>query len=912
MDVVMKKQIVILTLFMLLPAFVFAETFKIETPQADSSIYSSQNVLVSLCGTDLSTVSFSMVCTDTAEKVDMASMVANETCYLGYYDASKFRCTRANLIANYKLKEKQTSKTISLGFRPIIDYPDSLLMLQKWDGSFGNSIETALAVWQLSRYGKLYSTEVNDALEWLKSNRDDVYKCWPHTGCTTRQTAKTLAYLNQASLDSTLRIKEDATAYLEERQNYISGTKWKINIDVSTDTNCTLKIDSATTEDTFYSNETTVKDLTAKEGTSVNLTCEDTASMWIADSKNKTVVQITRSDSIYYQIPGACWSSTKWQGCSLETTIYGAYNNINSAQKSAATKYLESQLTPGTIIGRYIPTSNDPRDNAFYLKSFGYKKDVENFLVFKQNNDGSFGDGTDSEKAVTTSHVIYGLESSDGSKTKEVVNDARKWLHNYYTRQSLDGTESLVMYFFANSNTDRKLIKFDRPFLNLSEKINITVLNPTSKPIKNLKVRTSGITGMIEVTNLTNLSAHNQKIITINPIKEGAGRYFGFIKFDVNSTTIAQLPVLIVRKSEFEVKPEKEYIIVGKEGTISINVVKSNSQFECTLDLGDLGTSKAKASKTLDFNVNFGQDERKSIEKQAKLSCVSGSEKISKDIALKIQHYPSTSIDISPEKLDMIRLDKEYYVTITNNLPEPIKMTADLKDSTGFLMIEESSFTIPESSVKNITIMNIAQEADNITGTAKLTFGYLGQKKEIDVDVKIIDRPFPYGLLAMIVVALALLAGLGYGAYYLNKNPAAISKVKGMFQKKKEQAFEQKKEYRDRNIEELIKIMKGLGKGDKQITERLKQEGLNEDQIKISLKNVEFELSGKQEIAKEKNVLKVIKALEDDQDTIRAQLKQKGFSDEQINQTLEEIDSEARAKEKDLAKKLGGSTQDED
>jgi hypothetical protein len=832
-------------------------------------------------------------------------------------------------VANYKVNNKSTVKIKSLGFIPLIDYPKEILSMQKWDGSFGDSVETAQAIWQLSMYGTKYSAEIIDALAWLKSNRDDKYKCWPSTGCTTRQTAKTLVFLNLAKLNETLRIKEDATAWLEGRQNYITGTKWKINIDVIANTNCTLSLDSSKATYEIFSNATKKIDLSPKPGTSVDLTCGETASMWIEDNNNRTVVELTRSDSNYYRIPGPCWGSTKWQTCSLETTIYSGVNNITKIQKDEAIKYLESQLILGPVVGRYIPTSNDARDNAFYFRSYGYKKDVENYLIFKQNNDGSFGEGTPLEKAITTEYVIWGLNKTDSSKTKEVINDAKKWLYGTFSSVSLDKVEAFVIYFFANARRDKVVLKVDRPLINISDKaINVTLFNPNPSILRGIKIRVIGdINGKIIVGNITNVSAYREKTLEVSPNFDSAGKFTGFIQFNISSTIIAKVPVVISKRLELEANPEKSYSIAGRTGRLSIPVSKSNAAFSCSLDLGSEISVKpikvAVGQTSADFEVTFANDERKAIERTGLLTCVSGTEKVTKSLPIKIQHYPSEAVYAAQDSLDINEVGKDAYVILTNSLNEQVTVSADLKDQTGYLLLSDPTLKLSPNGKGNITIRNLVKKGMNASGEAILSLKYLGQTKEVPINVNITYKPVSWKLIMSLVVILAVFGGLAYLFVYIKKHPEKIQNAKSSvtnlenslpWKKKRLEAerASRKEETRNTSMEELIKIMKGLGKGDKQITERLKQEGMTGHEIELALKNVDFEISGKQEIAKEKNVLKVIKALEDDQDTIRAQLKQKGFSDEQITQTLDELDTDIRTKEKDLSKKLGGSTQDEE
>jgi uncharacterized protein Smg (DUF494 family) len=101
-------------------------------------------------------------------------------------------------------------------------------------------------------------------------------------------------------------------------------------------------------------------------------------------------------------------------------------------------------------------------------------------------------------------------------------------------------------------------------------------------------------------------------------------------------------------------------------------------------------------------------------------------------------------------------------------------------------------------------------------------------------------------------------------------------------------------------VESLIKIMMSLNHDEKDIIKRLQKEGLTEEEINESIKLVNEELEVQKDLEREENIIKVIKKMDEDSDTVRSLLKQSGFSDEQINQAFQEIEEELADKEKEL------------
>lgn len=904
------RRILLLVLLILAALNVNAASIKIETPGNDV-LYSSQPLIFSLCA---ETPTFSLTCIDTGYTEKIEAIEWNGSCYMGVYNLDKIKCTSLSITAKYKENNSSQSITKAITIKPTISYPTALLNQQNWDGSFGSSIETAQAIWVLSAYGTKYKESINNALEWLKTNRDDNYKCWPYTGCTTKQTAKTLAFLKLAKLNSSSRIVADALSYLEDKQNYIESKDWGLVLSVNTDNNCTLDVGSTSSDLTVYENASTNLDLTAEYGTKINLTCEYSAEIQVRDNYNMTIAEISGTDNLYYQIPYACWGGTKWNGCSTETTLYAAYNNITKVKRDLAIRYLADQETRGRVTGKYLPTTNELRDTAFYLKGFGYKQDVANYLIFKQNNDGSFGDGALSDKFLTTGYVIFGLDNLTNAKSKEVVRDAKSWMQKTYIMNNINSVETNAFFFYSSQIKDRFVIRSMPEMVNLTTKsVNVTLFNLWGRNITKINVTiSSGLQGKIDITKITNISSYGEKYMIITPKSGIAGKYTGFITISKNSTEIAKIPVIFYSKPIIEIGQPKDIHIMGTHGKISFPLSSITGDFSCNLNVAGL-TSKASAKsgqKTLDFDLNFKNEERLKETVEAIVVCKSGQDEFRKNYNLIINRYPSEIISIAPSELMVTDYDQSVNLIVTNLINEPLEITAAIVgESEMYFEINQSSAVIDANDTANITINTRIKHGINVTTENFVVITYLGKEDKIPLSVNVVVVPFP---ITTIIITILLIIFIGAGVYlwiYLKKNPDKKKRImaslnKATFWKKQKGPAVVEHVPRHTGMEDIIKIMKGLGKDEKQIAARLKDEGFTDIDIKRSLINVQNELEGKEELNKEENAVKIMRAIEGDTDTIRAQLKQKGFNDEQINATFQELEVEIKDKEKKLSEQL--------
>lgn len=953
---------VLLSFFLVLPS-INAVNITLENVNSLNPL-SSQNLNILTCGDfDQNSASTNVICHKTNQKINLDSYMWNDTCVFSTYNPYNLQCFNLDIISDYELNNISKRESINIDLKKTVKDPQLILNLQNWDGGFGSPSDTAIAIWILSKFNDKYSDEIDSALTWLKTNRDNIYKCWPQGSCSTEETAKTMAYLSLAGYNDSKRIYYDGLVWLENKQNYIEDSDWYLELNSREENTCNITIDGSTTTYTGLNDSVDLQvDFTAEYGLPINISCNHSITTYIKDQTNLTVFYPKHSDQVYYKFPGGpCWSNDDWDGCDLTTTIYAVMSDIDSERLTDTKEFLTDSIVDDYYIGSYIPTSPLYVSNSFYYTYIDQVSEFSKYFIFEQNNDGSYGGDTLTNKDISynTMAIVQALELTNNSYAQQTISDARTWLKNKLPLGGFEDlkVDSLIYLLFKNKQTDyllsnQNILTFDKD----TEKIILS--NPSEINFTNLNITVEGnLDGVLTFSNLNNISEFEDIDLTITKNSINAGTYSGFIVVSGNSSngltnvskSLIKIPVIINEKPYLNISASKEVRFLGSSSILPFTVYKSNGNFNCKLNFDNSEISGSDFNigvgvKSVSAKINLVNDERATKEYSGNYVCNFKDNSFTGNFTTKFDIYPSKILSFDKDLIKISNRGNNPVLGITNLINDNLDLKLSFKGAgDAYLTLSNYSLSLKPNGYAEITITNIIQKGENVSFNDNLVVSVLNQDFMIPFEVDVVYVPLFKSLgfkifkyLGFIIIVLGIMYVIYYFSYDIDneykKDKTKLSdsfggikekmlsiipdKIKHILKIQIEEEISDQEETESpvdySGVASMIKIMLSLNKEEKDIKKRLKKEGLSEEEISGALAVVNEEMEDQEELEKEENIVKVIKKMDESGDTVRGSLKQSGFSDAQINQAFEEIEEELSDKEKELQEHLAQLKPQED
>ena len=933
-----RKAFVLIFTLLLSIAFASASTLDIVTPlNSYDNFLSVQDLSFMTCSSSTTEPVSYILCEDNYNKVDLVNYKWNDSCYITAYNPSKFDCSSLKIIS--EINSEYLSKSIPL--KKTIILPNNILLKQEWDGGFGDAKDTAAAIWLLSDFGDKYSDEIDMAFDWLKRNRHNSEKCWPSPSCSTETTAKVMAYLTLAGYDDSNGVFYDGKVWLERHQNYIGGT-WYALLNSDEDegeVDCNLTVGGTRTLYTGINTSHTEEiEITVDYGDEIIFNCSDTASITLLDHRNLSVFYGKSSDAITFSFPsGACWSSNDWRGCSDHITVYATIANLSKTRRDEAKSYLEAKLVDDDYTGQYIPSSLPLMDSAMYYLYIDNPSTIVRHLIFEQNNDGSYGEGTLTEVAKRTMTIVMALEKDNYTFTKDTIDDAREWLSTKTKSYGYSDILADTLSYFIFKNKDRKILVATPNMVEVNGDTVVSLYNPSLFDYDDINITISNsINNIIKVSSLDNIHNFSTINLTIKKKDISAGHYSGYITINDSSSLLLKLPVVILEEPHISYDVQKLVRLLGTQGKIRLSNINANDDFDCTMFFDDpslqgIPFTINRGDKSSTINFILSEAGRKTADYPGKINCSNGKDSFSNDFAVTIDLYPQKIFDVNKELLKVKRRTYNPKIKILNNLNEQIVVSAQLDEVMDiYYKIEENTLTIPPLSSDYLIIESSVPSKENITFSGNIIISSLEQKITIPVEVNVKYVPFMKSLFVKIVLYLLLLIAILFVSYAIyvywpeimsfllgaekkaEKSSRSVSKlfmgimpsrVKHWFnmdENKEVTVTEEDEAGKYQGVVDIIRIMMSLNKDVTEIRKALKKENMSDKEIDEAIKIVNEELSAEEQIHKEESVINVLKKMDEDADLIRGTLKQSGYSDGEINSTFEEIEGELAEKEKKL------------
>ncbi|MCA9487175.1 MAG: hypothetical protein H6500_00800 [Candidatus Woesearchaeota archaeon] len=465
-----------------------------------SSIHYLDNEFLSFnfCSLDnVTDLNFSLVCPssyfETLSFVKDFSYVGSGACYYSNFDLRNRPCDDFTLKIEYSANaiEKQFERTFEREKESkLLNY-----VLSK-DYSSLSSLDASYYLIVLGDLEGVDSADSSRVYEKLKEDRNNNDKCWPSSSCSIHETSSILSNLDFAGYDLTTRLLDDGKTYVEKNiiDNENTELDFTIELDHDFDSDeeieCVLTIDDDAEDDYTFDEDSSVK-VTDSAAKSVEFECN--ASIDSIDFKLENLEGNVQVEETYDDVSSFTYTLEEFacigrgSTCDYDDTIQ-SMTIYSSALDDASLfdSYLTSMFD---VDGEQIrvDAGDDIRDTGKYLY-YKNDEDLANFLKFEQNNDGSWGSGTSTQRIEKTAWAILGLQ--EYSSSSEYVGDGKKWI---YFNEPTGGWGSLknnALAYLAIKEQIKPYLIIDT-FMDVGSEREITLQNPTIHNLKKVQFEVS-------------------------------------------------------------------------------------------------------------------------------------------------------------------------------------------------------------------------------------------------------------------------------------------------------------------------------------------------------------------------------------------------------------------------------------
>ncbi|MFP4656187.1 MAG: hypothetical protein ACLFNK_01255 [Candidatus Woesearchaeota archaeon] len=669
----------------------------------------------------------------------------------------------------------------------------------------------------------------------------------------------------------------------------------------------------------------------------------------IRNNRDELVFNST-TGNVTYRIPGACWNDREpWLNCDVKTTNFASdIHSLDSVRRDLGKDWLKDSLEEGEV-GSYFDTDDKFFDTAWFLYNrYGQEdnsdeiseleEDIVSWLMYEQNNDGSWGNESldfdaNLEQTAMTSMALS--EVNNGSYS-EFIKDANVWISDNRPSDGWDTVKKDALGFLSFSKSAKPFIIARDGLVRMTRnRVDVELYNPSSFDFDNLDFELEGdIEEYLEVDGIGSLASDYFKYIGLELVENPEMSVHGVISVLNDGDEIGRIPVLIQQVPEIDIYPDrKEYSIYNGQGSAKFDVEMTEGvSLDCRLKWEDPSiTSRKRFSISEQDNISTDivlsevRNQRKEYE--GSFECIHDDMNLSMPFTINTVQFEETPFTVDPDTLNLTSLDDELSYTIYNNVDMPITVNSEFETEDPYMMISSPKVEIDAHDRAQVTLKPIFSEEEieeNVDWSNSIDVQAYGRSERIDMSLNLQEsRAFSFtGLFFTFVVVFGLMAGTGYLAYskrstiisalpdsVKSKLPENIvsSSMATEASSKDDTNHPMEKKVKAKNfvhLAEVIKIMKGLGKDDDEISKKLENEGYSKAEVNELFERVQDELDAEQTLGKEERFMKMMKDLDSDAGAVRTKLKQDGFTDSEIKEAFKQAEEEIIKKRTDLDKKL--------
>jgi hypothetical protein len=806
-------------------------------------------------------VKSSVICLDdnSFTDVEVVRWLDAENCYMGTYDLSTKDCRRMVIQSEYMKDKEVVTLTRDVKVNRLSSVLDLVTRNQYSDGGWKNAVETAGGLWVLSNYPEIYDDEIALGMDWLKQYRDNDEKCWPKDDCSVYTTAKILAYLSLAGFNDSYRIMHDGRVFLQERQNFYQGNEtWNLSMAPfeSGTTNCLISYGDTIINDQNFSlayGSSIIFNMTPYPTAELVVICDQNIVANLSTGMNDLAFAY-EGDNLSYHIPNNCWSlDYKWGACDLQTSIFATITNISEDNRALALDYLATEVYPEKGGEEYVGTNASVESAALY-SYLVQDPGVVSWLRYHQNNNGSWGNGTQFDDVIPTGYALLGLLANGFNRTDEVIEDAERWVNDRELEfvlnvtadyQAWNATEKNALAYIVLRNNNRPLIKSSPELIMVDrDSLEVELYNPTTFKLEEVTFAFSdNLKDILAIEAQDYIPPYSYISQTITKKGAESGNVFGSLSVFNHDVEIGRIPVMITNFPTIAITATSDPLLVfGTSAKADFSVSKTSHTFSCTLVWDDKDiTSKSDftvSGNTLSVDLVFTAAERVDKTYTGTFTCTAADSTFSLPVSYHISRYSAFPFAVAPPDL-AVNSSTDVSFFVENKLDETIDVTLRFLKNSDYFELSRTSVSIDPNSKVNVTVQNLAPAGSNVSVTNAIEVSALGQKKEVTFRATIVAVPekriSPWMLWGLLVIIVAAIGTAAYFAYTYRdlilgfvKKGSKVDQIKVKIKKLEERE-------KRTAILNMIRILRILKKDDLQIRTRLKQEGFTDKEIDDTL-----------------------------------------------------------------------------
>lgn len=675
--------------------------------------------------------------------------------------------------------------------------------------------------------------EVDNLLESLKGNRDPQEKCWPQGNCDIETTIDVLLYLARADVNRSKRIYDDALHWIESKQHKEDNEDWVVEVTADPDTDCDILQDTTSLASFIMDgNESKDYKFDYSADQDLNTSCDDEFCVYIYDEFGYLLFDQCGDDNhtVNFNMKGSCWfRNDNLTICDARVTSKAVLiNQLDKDTFSDGKAWLNNHLYRTRIVGKNARSSSNILTNI-YAYNATKSADSEDWLLFSQNNDGSFGD---SDSHFTTLEAIRVFKEKINI---EWISDAVDWINSERPGMGWDDLELDTIQYELFQNP--ALVITSDPLMIVTDSSADFRLSPQS--LSNVTVNlSSSLNGIVSLNFSSDLN--KGKVRVLNP-KDGF--YYGFVNAFTGSY-LKKIPVIVKKLPSFSLDVRDSYFVFDESGQISVPVKKSDSDLSCffgfdrffsnvSIDVGSVG------ELVFDYTI---PDKEVTSDVMVSYDCKSKLGPLSGDRFFVIRKFPGPPYKY---ELDPVEIDEDPGVLwIRNLLDEEIVVSLSLEKQTDLYPLPEVLTLQPGEEAKVYVYQSVPSDK-NFTDQNTVIIDSLGYKVDIPFSIYLDDTPHEVDQ-AVEISAGSVLVPLGVGSVGLailvclsymlfNRDKSASGKVKA--------SKVDSHTASDSMAEVLAAVDKRVGESDQQISAELETDGYKKDQIQKIFEKLNSDLA---------------------------------------------------------------------
>jgi hypothetical protein len=796
-----------------------------------------------------------------------------DNCFIADYDLAVRECSDSIIRSSYDLDNEVVTIEQELKENRLTSVMDIIEEAQYSDGGWRDATDTAYGLWAMSYFPEIYKKEIDLGIEWLKNNRNNSNKCWPQDDCNNYVTSNIVGILSIAGFNNSLRVLHDGKVYLERKQNYYAPDDvWVMNITPFwEDVLCVISYNEYNESISINLSDSYVDEITDLAPENFYVLCTDPVSVDIKAYGEVDSIAYYEGDNMTFPVPGAGWDDEgRWSESELSTTLWALTTNISKLKRDAALEWVSSsQLYIEGNSGKYVGEDRNITEAALYLyavnntpitsetfldihdvtaEEYNYSEDdVLKWVRFKQNNNGSWGNGNVSDNIFPTGEVVLSLLGIGINRTNEIIEDAERWVSENELETGWNTTKANAYAFNILKNNARPFLKSVPRIIVLdSGKLTLELYNPTTYDLKDIEFEfSSDIDAVVSIEDREEILAYSYIRVDITQTKADVLDTYGFLDVKNAGTLIAHIPVMVVSFPSINISSSVESInVFGTKAVVKFNIDKTSDTFDCELMWDDSDISSRTefnfiGQSSFNLDVKFKTAERLEKKYSGDFVCSTRDRTFLVPFDIIFDRYPSYPFTVSPTTLSINATGQEPQFTVKNLLDESIEVSIKFTKSENFFDLEKSKLTLNPGEERNITVFNLASKDFNISSINSIEVSSIGQSEKIRFDAEIIGNGgaglSPIVLWSIIVLIVGALGVAGYLAYQNLDKVKALFHPASKIEDVKNRIRDLEKKGTRTAINNFTRMLRFQGKSDKEIRERLLSEGYSENEITDAL-----------------------------------------------------------------------------